>query len=614
VRLAVLAALAAATFAAFAGALRNGWVLMDDANYVFENVIVARGPSLRGVLWFLHESHGGNWVPLTALSHMLDVRLFGLAPAGHHATGILLHVLNALLLVAVLHRMTGAWWRSVVTAAFFALHPLRVESVAWIAERKDVLSTCFFLLTLLAYARWVERPEPRRFAAVAAAFAAGLMSKPMLITVPFLLVVLDAWPLGRLAPRNAAPAPGARRRPAAGPPPPARAGGRSLAGLLGEKWVLFAMAAAAAAVTFHFQRESGALAGMEALSLERRVANALISYWRYIAMTAWPHGLAVFHSYPRDPDVPGAVAAALALGAATAAALALARRLPWFAAGWLWYLGMLVPVIGVVQTGGHAYADRFTYVPGIGLAIAVVWTCAAGLARVRAGRVAGGVAAVVLLAACGAATARQVTVWRDTRTLFTRVLEVAGDNPAQVRVAHRLLGWAILREGRTAEAVPHLEFALGLGSGYEDSLRRVLDRDPSDIETRRTLAATLAREMRAEDAIREYRGVLARDSTDVDALNNVAWIRATHERAAVRDGREAVRLAERARDACPEPVAPVYSTLAAAYAEAGRYPEAIRAGTRAVGLARAAGRLDDARRYARQLARYREGWPYHFEN
>ena len=594
-RIVVLAALAAATFLAFAGALRNGWVLMDDANYVFENMVVPHGLTLRGVSWYLHEPHGGNWVPLTALSHMLDAQLFGLAPAGHHATSILLHVLNALLLATVLHRMTGAWWRSVLVAAFFALHPLRVESVAWIAERKDVLSTFFFLLALGAYVRWVERPGPLRFAAVVAAFAAGLMSKPMLITFPFLLVVLDVWPLGRLAARS-------------------RTTGKSLAGLIGEKWVLFLLAIVDAAITFRVQEQSGALRTMDLVPFGIRVSNALISYWRYIAMTAWPHPLAVFHAYARDPGVPAAVASGLALLAATAAALAFARRFPWLATGWLWYVGTLVPVIGVIQTGGHAYADRFTYVPGIGLAIAAVWACAEALRRSRPGRIAAASAALLLLAACGVATARQVTVWRSTRTLFTRVLDVSGDNVAQARVAHRLLGWAIVREGRTAEAVPHLELALGLPPGYEDSLRRVLERDPEDLETRRTLAATLTREMRAEDGIREYRAILERDSTDVDALINVAWIRATHERAEHRDGREAVRLAERARDATPEPVAGVYSTLAAAYAEAGRYPDAVRTGMRAVELARAAGWPDDAQRYANQLKCYRDGRAYHFEN
>ena len=612
VRLVTLAALALATVAAFAGVLRNGWVIFDDAAYVLDHPVVSRGLSLRGALLFLHEPHGANWVPLTALSHMLDVSLFGLSPAGHHAHSLLLHVLNALLVALVLSRMTGAWWRSALVAGLFALHPLRVESVAWIAERKDVLSALFFLLTLGAYALWVERPGRLRFGMVAAALALGLMSKPMLVTTPFLLVVLDVWPLGRLAPGRGASKPRAPAGPGPGASARTRAPRRTLAGLVAEKWPLFALAAAGALVAFLVQRQAGALAVSEWVPLGRRTSNALISCWRYVAMTLWPDRLAVFHPFPADPGAGAALVAAAGLAGVTAAALAFARRLPWLATGWLWYPGMLVPVLGLVQTGSQAYADRFTYLPGIGLAIVIVWAGAGVFGRSRARRVTGAVAALAVLAACGLATARQVPVWRDTRTLFTRVLDVEGGNPLGARVAHRMMGWELLREGRTREAVPHLEASLGLAPGYEDSLRRALAARPDDVETRRELAATLARETRVEEAVREYGAILAQRPDDVDAINNIAWIRATHYQAAHRDGREAVRLAERARDLCPEPVAAVYSTLAAAYAEAGRFPDAVRAGTRAVELARTAGRQDDADRYAEQLACYRVRRPYHF--
>ena len=610
----VLALLAAATCATFAGVLRNGWVVLDDPIYVLRNPHVVRGWRLDGLLWFLSNPHGANWHPLTSWSHMLDVQLFGLAPMGHHAVNLAWHVLNAVLLAVILHRLTGAWWRSVLVAALFALHPLRVESVAWVSERKDVLSTFFLLVTVEAYRRWVARPRPGRYATMLGAFALGLMSKPMLVTLPFLLVLLDVWPLGRWAGR---PRPsGARtgtRRTAAAPGGTMGATTRSLAGLILEKWPLFVLAGASAVVTFVVQRSSGAVVPVALISLERRVCNALITCWRYPMKTLWPGGLSVFHPYGRDVGVAGAALAAAGLVAVTAAVLWQARRRPYLAVGWLWYVGTLVPVIGLVQVGGQAYAERYTYVPVIGLTIAVVWGLAAMIPRSRAGRTAAASASVVVLAGLAVATSRQVAAWRDTSTLFTQALAVAGDNLVGVRVAQGYLGRGLLESGQTRLAIPHLEAGLGLAPGFEDSLRRVLDAAPDDLETRRRLAATLVQEGRIEEAIGAYGCILLRSPDDLDALNNVAWVRATHTQAIHRDGAEAMRLAERARDVSPEPQAVLYSTLAAAYAEAGRFPEAIRAGERAVALARSAGGPSEAADYARQLRAYRAGRPFHFE-
>ena len=460
----------------------------------------------------------------------------------------------------------------------------------------------------------MERPGEALRGVWCVAFALGLMSKPMLVTLPFVLLLLDVWPLGRLAPRPTSARAGERRRDAAVDSSPAGAGARSLAGLVAEKWVLIAMAVAVTIISSVVQHRGGALRLNEWVPLWRRACNTAFSYWHYVAMTVWPHALAVFHPYPADPHPGWAIFAALAIVLATVGALALVRRAPWVTTGWLWYAGMLVPVAGIIQTGHQAYADRFTYAPGIGLLIALVWSAAAVTGHVRSRRIASGIAVAGALTACGVATARQVTVWRDTQTLFERVLEVTGDNPVGTRVAHRKIGLALLEKGRAAEAERHLERGLGLAPGYEDSLRRVLAAQGGDIETRRTLAATLVRETRVEEGIAEYRAILAQDSTDADACNNIAWIRATHRLARHRDGREAVRLAERARDLCPQPIAVVYSTLAAAYAEAGRYADSVRAGTRAEDLARAAGAADEAQRYAQQLDYYRSGRPYHFED
>ena len=584
----VLALLAVITFAVFAGVLRNGWIVIDDSGYVYDNPIVTRGLTLQGVLWFMHEPHGSNWVPVTAFSHMLDVQLFGLNPSGHHATNLLLHILNVMLVAIVLHRLTGAWWKSVLVASFFALHPLRVESVAWIAERKDVLSTFFFLITLGAYGRWVARPGATRFALVFVGLALGLMSKPMVITLPFLLVVLDAWPLGRLA-----------------------VGPRSLRGLIVEKWPLFALVAAASAVAFTIQRYSGAVDQSEFFSLERRVSNALISYWRYVGLILWPHKLAAFYPHGGEINVAGAAASAAGLVATTGVILRQARRFPYLAVGWLWFVGTLVPVIGLVQTGGHAYADRFTYIPCIGLLIAGVWGGGALLSGSRTGRIVASIAAVGALTGLAVATMHQVALWKNPTTLCTQVLAVSGDNPMARRVAHQWLGQSLYASGQTRLAIPHLEQSLGLACGFEDSLRHALELRPDDTETRRTLAAALTRETRVEDGIREYGEILARNPDDLDALNNVAWIRATHEQPRHRNGAEAVRLARHACDVSPEPVAVLYSTLAAAYAEDGRFPDAIRACRRAIEVAIAARETRESERYARQLEDYQSGRPFH---
>jgi len=685
VRALTLALLAAATCLAFAGVLRNGWIFFDDPRYVYENPHVNQGLRLGDALWFLSHAHGENWHPLTSWSHMLDVQLFGLDPAGPHAVNLALHALNALLLVLVLYRLTGGWWRSLAVGALFALHPLRVESVAWVSERKDVLSGLLFVLTLEAYRRWVARPGRLRQAVLIVAFALGLMAKPMLVTVPFVLVLLDAWPLGRWRAAGQRAEGGGR-----GPGVPAQ----PLLGLIAEKWPLFALAAASAVVTFLVQREGGAVASVGVISLGRRLANALVSYWQYVGKTLWPDRLAPFYPMPPAPGLGPAIAAA-GLVLATLVVVGQVRKRPYLAVGWLWYLGMLVPVIGLVQVGSQAYADRYTYLPVIGLLVALAWGAGELVARSRPGRIVAACACVLLLAVLSTLTARQVALWKDTWTLFSHTLAVTRDNP----VAHQNLGDVLLKRGEVLPAKRHYEETLRLAPGFADArnklgsilgslgrydeaiaqfqeairlgddaqfrhnlglvyamrgrtdeaireyeasvrldpdnylslirlgealgsrgrfpeavahLRHALELAPANNEACRLLAVTLVQEGRIEEAVRAYGEILGRSPDDLDALNNVAWIRATHAEAAHRDGAEAVRLAERARDRSPEPQAVLLSTLAAAYAEAGRFPEAVRAGERAVELAKGAGDGQQAATYARQLSRYRAGKPFHF--
>jgi tetratricopeptide (TPR) repeat protein len=680
VRALILALLAAATCAAFAGVLRNGWIFFDDPRYVYENPHINHGWRLDSALWFLSHAHGENWHPLTSWSHMLDVQLFGLEPAGPHAVNLLLHALNAVLLVLVLYRLTGGWWRSAAVGALFALHPLRVESVAWVSERKDVLSGLLFVLTLEAYRRWVARPGRLRHVALIVVFVLGLMAKPMLVTVPFVLVLLDVWPLGRLRGQGGERGAGSPARP--------------LLGLIVEKWPLFVLAASSAVVTFFVQRQGGAVASVEVISLGRRLANALVSYWQYIGKTLWPDRLAPF--YPMTPR-PGLVPALAAVGLVlvTLVVVGQVRKRPYLAVGWLWYLGMLVPVIGLIQVGVQAYADRYTYLPVIGLVIALAWGAGDLVARSRPGRIVAASACAFALVGLSAATVRQVALWKSTTTLFSHALAVTRDNP----VAHQNLGDVLLKRGEVLPAMQHFEETIRLAPGFADAhnklgsalgslgrydeaitqfqeairlgdnaqfrhnlgfafakqgrtddaireyeaalrldhdhylalvhlgealgsrgrfpeakvpLRHALELKPADNEVRRLLAVTLVQGGRVEEAVGAYGEILRRSPDDLDALNNVAWIRATHADPGHRDGAEAVRLAERARDKSPEPVAVLYSTLAAAYAEAGRFPEAVSACERAIELAKGAGDPRQADTFLRQLARYRENKPFHF--
>jgi tetratricopeptide (TPR) repeat protein len=484
-----LALLGLAVLAAFGGVVRNGWMLLDDTPYVVLNPWINEGVTWRGILWSLHSAHANNWHPLTSLSHMLDAQFFGLAPAGHHATSLLLHLATSLLLVVTLHRYTGAWWRSLLLGALFALHPLRVESVAWVSERKDVLSGLFFVLTLEAYRAWAARPGAGRYALVALSLAFGLMSKPMLVTLPFVLVLLDVWPLGRWE-TTARRGSGIAAPPGASPCPAPR---RPLAGLLAEKWPLFLLAAAAAVVTFLVQQQTGAVSG---LGIGERLGNAAIAYWRYPLMTLWPAALAPFYPF-YEVHAGSALAAAAALLGATVLALRTAHHRPAVTVGWLWYVGMLVPVIGVVQVGLQSHADRYTYLPGIGLGLALLW----GVGRVpRRAVPAVAVAAVAVLVLLGALTARQVTRWRDTRTLFTYARQATGESA----VGEHLLGKTFLADEQVATGLAHLRRAVELGPAYLPALQ--------------TYAAALAGTGQADEAERWHRRVLELDPGDAGAL------------------------------------------------------------------------------------------------
>ncbi|HWR97898.1 MAG TPA: hypothetical protein VN317_05690, partial [Candidatus Methanoperedens sp.] len=420
-----LALLAAAPY--FADGGRRAFVLLDDDVYIYENRAVLDGLSAGGVRWAFTTFSEGNWHPLTWLAHMAVATLFGADPWWHHAATVALHALATALFFAVLLRLTGAAARSAFAAALFAVHPLHVESVAWAAELKDVLSGCFFMFVLLAYGRHVRQPGTSRFVVVALLLAAGLMAKSMLVTVPFVLLLLDWWPLGRCG------SPGGAGR---------IAWGRALV----EKAPLFALVLASSLLTFAAQRAGGAVVGADFLPVWDRIGNGVISCVDYLRTALCPRGLAVF--YPYRPLVePWRVAVGGAILAAAATAVLALRRRGYLATGWLWFVGMLVPVIGLVQIGGQARADRYMYLPLAGLAIVLAWGAGDGARRLGRPALTAGAAAVVVAVLATLAT-RQAGYWRDGETLFRRALAVTTDNA----MIHNNLGVVLVNSGRTVEA------------------------------------------------------------------------------------------------------------------------------------------------------------------
>lgn len=424
--------LALLTLVTFVPALDCGFVDYDDNQYVYENWEVRRGLTPATARWAATAVVAGAWNPLTMLSHMVDVELYGLDPRGHHLTSVLLHCANVLMLFGFLHAATGSAWRSAAVAALFAVHPLRVESVVWIAERKDVLAGFFWLAAMLAWLRYVRRPGAARYALVAAFMALGLTAKAILVTLPAALLLLDWWPLGRLQ---------------AGVP------WRRLGVLALEKLPLFALSAAAAVTTLVTQART--LQPLDTLPPLQRLARALTSYAVYLGDTLVPRKLAFF--YPlREVPAGAALAAALLLAAITALAVLRARRSPWLLFGWLWFLGVLLPVTGIAQIGAHGRADRYTYLPSIGLAIAAVWAIAELVARRPRLRAAAAVAAAAAVLALGVAARGQIATWRDSETLFRHATEVTEDN----YVAHLNLAALLARRGEREEAATHFQAAL----------------------------------------------------------------------------------------------------------------------------------------------------------
>ena len=652
--------LAAITLAVFGQTTRYEFVNFDDDLYVYDAPVIKAGLTIKGLALAFTSTHARNWHPLATISHMLDCQLHGLNAGWHHATNVFLHMVAVLLLFRVLQQMTNAMWKSAIVAALFAVHPLHVESVAWISERKDVLSAVFFFLMLGAYIRYARRPSIGCYLMVIALFAAGLMSKPMLVSAPVILLLLDYWPLRRL-------------------PYPAKPKGREtekldarmqrlgITGLIVEKIPLFLLSACSCAITFTVQkRATGAIPPLPFLW---RVENAIASYVIYIWKTFWPARLAVFYPHPDNTLPSWEVILALAfLVAITIAAMAFRRERGYLFVGWFWYLIMLLPVIGVIQVGEQGHADRYTYLPQIGLFLLVVW----GLGEITQHRPSIsriGVAAVAAIIIALASTAFvQASYWRNSKTLWTHALAVTRDNDfAHNNLAYLLtdrgelddaishfeeaarirsrkmdkhynvgsafvemnLGDALAQKGESDEALLHYERAIELEPNYADAYynrgnvlfakgrfdeaiadwEKTLLIQPNDADAHTCLGNALLRQGSLKEAMAQYEVAAALAPGDPHSRNNIAWALATSSDSSIRDGAKALAFAQQAVALSGGREPRFLRTLGAAYAETGQFSEAKSVARQAASIANMQGKQRLAKNLEEDLAFYRANLP-----
>jgi tetratricopeptide (TPR) repeat protein len=570
--------------------------------------------TLKGAVWALTFEEIGHWHPLTWLTHMADCQAFGLWAGGHHLTNMALHAVAAVLLFLALREMTGNLWRSAFVAAVFAIHPLRVESVAWIAERKDVLSGVFFMLTLWAYARYARQPTRWRGVAVALLYGFGLLCKNTLVTLPFVLLLLDWWPLHRVTLEGAGGGKvGAARLVAL------------LGGLVKEKIPLFLLSVGSCVVTVLAPEK---MLDSDRLSFLERMGNALVSCGVYLRQMVFPAGLA--NPYLKPPNGLPFWKVALAfvlLAAISISLLACRKRRPYLLVGWLWYLGMLVPTIGFMQISYYVHADRYTYLPGIGLVLAGTWAVgdwSLGWQQRRA--VLGGLMAAVIGALMVCAW-KQTGYWKSGETWWTHTLACTTGN----YIAHNNLGIVLLGKGRVDEASAHFQSALEIKPDYVEAhynlgvtldqkgrvdeaithFQKALEIEPDNAKAHLNLGNALQQKGRADEAIAHYQRALQIKPADTAIQNNLAWFLATCPKASLRNGHKAVELAQQADAVAGGKNPIILHTLAAAFAEAGRFSDAVRSDQKAIELARAAGRQDMVVQLNGELKRYEAGLPLH---
>ena len=677
------------TSAVFWPVTRNPFIDLDDKDYVVENPHIQQGLTPSSAAWAFQAVVCANWHPLTCLSHMLDCQLFGLNAGAHHLVNLLFHVANTLLLFHVLRRMTRELWPSAMVAALFALHPLHVESVAWVSERKDVLSGFFFLLTLWAWVRYVEEsgvqsPKSKVFFGLSLLmFALGLMSKPMLVSLPLILLLLDCWPLGRWRPM----APNEKNRQLMLPPATG-----NLEHLIIEKLPFLGLSLASCIVTIWAQGQAGTIIPFDHLPWDWRIENSLVSYTAYLGKMFWPANLSLFYPYTQIHPWE-AVFSGLLLIFLSVYFIRRVRFQPYLLAGWLWFLVMLVPVIGLVQAGGQSMADRYMYLPSIGLFMMVAWGMADLAAISRFWRIVTTLGAAVLPLACLLVTRHQLSYWRNNVALFSHVLEVTGESA----LGNFYLGDALWKAGDADGAIKNFQTSIQKAPDFkgahhdlgfvlfhqekfeaaETQFREVLRIYPNDVNAHMSLGYSLANQgkfagseaefsaalqlnpdnmtirealtlvankaetykvltplyealkiqptpeihvqiaviqtMQGEfqEAVGHYTEALRLRPDSPEVLNNLAWLLATCPEAHIRDGTQAVKFAERACGLTHYQKNIYFGTLAAAYAEAGRFDDAILAAEKACALASESGEQDLLKKNQELLVLYRAHQPYH---
>ncbi len=638
------------TLAAYWQVTNHEFINYDDDIYITQNYHVQAGLNLESTIWsFTSGTMISNyWHPLTWLSHILDFKLYGMNAGGHHMTSLLLHITNTLLLFFIFRRMTGNIWQSGCVAALFALHPLHVESVAWVAERKDVLSTFFWLLTMLAYCRYVEKPVLIRYFMVMFFFVLGLMSKPMLVTLPFVLLLMDYWPLGRLQLGQSIKTGNVKTQKT------------SALHLVGEKIPLFLLTAVASVAAYITQQKGGALTSMDLTLFKIQIANALISYVSYIGKMIWPSQLAVFYPHPGTLPIWESIVAGLLLIFTTVFIISARRRFPYLFVGWFWYIGTLVPVIGLVKVGSFAMADRYTYVPLIGLFIVIAWFVPELVARRTHKKILFVTSAIIYLSILMPVTYKQVRYWENSTALFTHTLNVTANN----HIAHAKLGEALAEQNRTVEAIRHYSEALRIEPDYvhahlnmgvaqaslgnsENAVyyyKKALQKKPNYAKAHNNLGNEMARQGnfeaavyhynevlkinpnyagahynlgkiagnqgKIEDAIIYYKKTLQVNPNMTEALYNLSWITATAQDDKFRNGIEATKLAEKLCKLQDYSQPLSLDALAAAYAEAGRFKEAVLTAQKALNLALLSGPEELALGLQKRLKLYQAKRPF----
>jgi len=595
--------------------VRKCGFVYDDSAYVTENKNVLPGLTRQSIVWAFTHSHVGNWHPVTSISHLLDCQLFGPNPLGHHLVNLLLHITNSLLLYWILKKMTGATWPSAFAAAVFALHPLRVESVAWVSERKDLLSGLFWMLTIAAYTGYAGRTNVTNYLLVVLTFSLALMSKPMVVTLPFVLLLLDYWPLGRFEKRFN----GAQKN---------TAYCKTAMRLTLEKIPLLVPAAVVSTVTFLIQKSSGALFTLQTLPISTRIANALVCYVSYLGKMIWPRHLAVLYPHPLgNPPAWQVVISLLILAGISILVIYSARHRRYLLTGWLWYLGTLVPVIGLVQVGSQAMADRYTYLPSIGINIIVAWGIAEIPAKWSNKKTAAAVLTAITLSALIVCTRLQVRHWENKITLYGHAVSVTKKN----YMMHNNYGTALCEAARFDEAVEQYKQAVQIKPNYFEArvnlgktlltqkkfqqaveyFTNLLRLKPDHIETSTILIKTLlyvTGDIKA--AVREHYRMLQLRPDRAETLNNLAWLLATTEDANLANPADALKFAQRACELTDFNNPQMLDTLAAAQAADGRFAEAAATAEKAIESAQSQNKKQLLGQIEERLKLYKANQPY----